>query len=241
MPDPISNPTILVPIDAKGPSDPHPALVELLSPHRVVVLGYYEVPDQTVTDQAREQFGESATETTEAVAERFAGRGAGAESVVVFTRDRSTTIDTTAAEYGVDAVFTPGDVGEPLDRILVPLRGDDNLARILGFAGVLLRESDAAATMFNVADSEDEASRGELLVRGACDRLKDIEGIDPERVDWRQTRDSSATNAIVEAGKDHDLLVVGESKPSLTDRILGAVTNEVIEASSDPLLIVRDK
>lgn len=241
MPETISEPTILVPVDASDPGEPSQALVDLLSPHQLVVLGYYPVPDQTATDQARDQFGEEATDAIEAIAARFAERGGGAEPVVVFTHDRSETIDNVAAEYEVDAVLTPGHVGDALDRILVPIRGDENLERILGFVGVLLRESDATATMFNVAESDDETSRGELLVRGACDRLEDEEEIDPGRVDWRQERSGSVSDTIIETAGDYDLLVVGESEPSLTERILGNVTDKVIDQSSDPLLIVRNR
>ncbi|MEZ3162693.1 universal stress protein [Halorubrum sp. RMP-47] len=237
----ISEPTILVPLDASDVGEPPRALVDLLSPHQLVVLGYYTIPDQTAADQARDQFGEEATDAVDAVADRFAERGAGVDSVVVFTHDRSETIDNIAAEYQVDAVLTPGDVGDTLNRILVPLRGDGNLDRILGFVGVLLRESDASVTLFNVAGSDDEASRGELLVRGACDRVGETEGIDPSRVDWRLERDTSTATAIVDASEDYDLLIVGESQPSLTDRILGDVTDEVIDRSTDPLLIVREK
>lgn len=240
MSETVSDPLILVPIDASDPGDPSQALVDLLHPHRLVVLGYYPLPDQTATDQAQAQFGEEATDTIDAIADRFTEQGPEAESVVVFTHNRSETIDNIAADYDVDAVLTPGPVGDSLDRILVPLRGDENLQRILGFLGELLRESDARATMFNVAESEDDASRGELLVRGACDRLEDEEGIDPRRIDWRQEINSSVTDAISEAATVHDLLVMGETKPSLPERILGNVTNEVIEQSSDPLLIVRD-
>lgn len=241
MTESISEPTILVPIDASDPGEVPQALVDLLSPHRLIVLGYYPVPDQTATDQSRDQFGDEATEATEAIADRFAEQGAGAESVVVFTHDRSKTIDNVAAEYEVDAVLTTGRVGDFLDRILVPLRGDENLDRILGFLGVLLCDSDATATILNVAEGEEEASRGELLVRGACDRLTDEEGIDPGRLDWREERGSSPADTISETAQEYDLLVVGESEPSLTERILGDVTDKVIDQSSDPLLIVRNK
>lgn len=241
MSETISEPTVLVPIDASDPGEPPQGLVELLSPHQLVVLGYYPVPDQTATEQARTQFGEEATDAIEAIADRFAERGAGAESVVVFTHDRSETIDNAAADHDVDAVLTAGPVGESLERILVPLRGDDNLDRILGFVGVLLRDSDATATLFNVAESADTASRGELLVRGACDRLEDEEGIDPARVDWDQEIGSPVTDTIVDVGDGYDLIIVGESKPSLTERILGKVATTVIDKSSEPLLIVRDK
>jgi nucleotide-binding universal stress UspA family protein len=35
--------------------------------------------------------------------------------------------------------------------------------------------------------------------------------------------------------------VVGESEPSFTERVLGGVTDELIDKSSDPLLVVRNK
>lgn len=241
MSNTVSGPTVLVPIDASDPEDPSRALVELLSPYQLVVLGYYPVADQTATDQARNQFGKEATDATEAIADRFAERGAGAEPVVVFTHDWSKTIDNVAADHEADAVLTPGRVGDTLDRILVPLRGDNNLDRILGFVGILLRESDATATIFNVAESDEEVSRGELLVRGASDRLSETEGVETDRLDWRQERANSATDGIIEAAADYDMLIVGESKPSLTERILGDVTDGVIEQSPVPLLIVRDK
>lgn len=241
MSESISKPKILVPIDASNPGEPSQSLINLLQPHRLVVLGYYPVPDQSSTDQVRSQFGEEATDAIESIANRFDKHGNGVESVVVFTHDRTETIDSVADKYDVDVVLTAGHVGETLNRILVPLRGDDNLDRILRFVGVLLRESDATVTVFNVAEAGQDANRGELLVRGACDRLKEEEGIDPDRIDWKRETDRSATNALIEAAEDYDLMIVGESKPSLTERILGDVTDTVIDQSSDPLLIVRDR
>mgnify|MGYP002760355764 FL=1 len=118
MSETVSQPTILVPIDASGLDAPSEALVELLSPHQLVILGYYPVPDQTATEQAREQFEAEATDATEAAADRFAEQGAEVKSVVVFTHDRSKTVDTVAAECDADAVLTAGAVGDVLDRIL---------------------------------------------------------------------------------------------------------------------------
>ena len=240
MSEPLFDPTILVPVDASEPTEPSRALVELLQPHQLVVLGYYPVADQTATEQAREQFGEAASDAVDTIAAQFAEHGARVESVVVFTHDRDQTIDNIADEFEVDAILTSGDVGDTLDRILIPLRGDSNLDRILGFVGVLLRESDATATVYHVADADEDESRGELLVRGAADRLGEDGAIDANRIDWRNERRSSTTTAITEAAEEHDLLIVGESEPSLTERILGDVTDQVIEASSEPLLIVRD-
>jgi nucleotide-binding universal stress UspA family protein len=76
---------------------------------------------------------------------------------------------------------------------------------------------------------------------GVCDRLKERKGITPAPIDWRQERDSSAANAVSETAADYDLLVAGESEPSLTERVLGDVTNRVADRLSDPLLVVRNR
>lgn len=231
---------ILVPVDTSDPGEQSAALIDLLSPHSVVILGYYPVPDQSASEQLRSQFGEEAESELVDITDRFAEAGADTESVLVFTKDRSKSIDRVAEEYAVDAVLTIEPLGETLEDILVPIRGDENLDQILDFLGTLLCESEANATIFNVAETDDEASQGELIVRGAIDRLEE-RGIDPDRVDWQQERDDSPAATIIEAAERFDLLVVGESEPSLTERILGKVTNRILDESPRPVLIVRNR
>lgn len=57
------------------------------------------MPDQSSTDQLRDQFGEEATAAVEEIAATFAESGAGADSKVVFTHDRFDTIDNVAEGY----------------------------------------------------------------------------------------------------------------------------------------------
>ncbi len=232
-------PTVLIPVDADGGDDLPVGLVELLSLFRVVVLGYYLVPDQATPEQLREDHEAEATARIDDAAARFADRGADVESVVVFTHDRSGTVDHVAADYGVDAVLTPGECGEHLETVFVPLRGDENLESIVSFVSDLAREADTEVTLFNVADSEDEASRGELLLRGVCDRLEE-DGIDRDRVAWRLEQGDSPSDAIVAAAEDYDVLVVGESEPSLRERIFGSTTGRVVDRVDRPVLVVRD-
>lgn len=234
----LSETVILVPVDASDPGEPSPGLVELLSPHSLVVLGIYMVPDQSTTDQLRNQFGDEATSAVQAVADRFADRGAGAEAKVVFTRDRDKTIERVANECDADAVLTPGGIDEQLDRVLVPIRGEGNLEQIVAFVGILMRGSEATVTLFNVADSDEAASRGEFLLRGARDRLSE-DGLDPARIDWQQERDFDPGEAIVRTAEAYDLLVVGETEPSLRERLLGDVADKIIEDAPAPVLVVR--
>lgn len=231
-----SDSVILVPVDASDPEEPLPGLVDLLSPHRVVVLGYYPVPDQSSTDQLRNQFGEEATAAVEEISDMFSERGDDVDSTVVFTHDKNDTIDRIADEYDADAVFTTGTVKGDLDSILVPLRGEDNLENIIAFVEILMLKADDSATFVNVENSEDDASEGELLVRGACDRLEDA-GIDPERLDWRQEKGPPA-DTLVSIAEEYDLLVVGETEPSLRERLFGDVTNRLAEDTDSPVLVV---
>lgn len=239
MTERIGGSTVLIPLNAAEAEEPPLELIELLHPLRLVVLGYYPVPDQTSPEQLREEYETEATEAVMTVTERFADKGADVQSVVVFTRDRSETINRVAAEHEVDAVLTAGSIGETLDRVFVPLRGDENLEGIVNFVGDLLLESDSNATLFNVAETDEAESQGEFLLRGAVDRLEE-HGLDPERLEWKQERSDSPGAAIVAAAEPYDLLVVGESEPSLKDRVLGAVTTSVIDKVSHPVLVVRN-
>jgi len=232
-------PTVLIPVDADGGDDLPVGLVELLTPFRVVVLGYYLVPDQATPEQVRDDHEAAATARIEEAAARFADRGADAESVVVFTHDRSETVDRAAADYGVDAVLTPGECGEHLETVFVPLRGDENLESIVSFVSDLARAGDAEVTLFNVADSGDGASRGEMLLRGVCDRLEE-DGVDRDRVAWRLEQGDSPSDAIVAAAEEYDVLVLGESEPSLRERIFGPTAGRVVDRVSRPVLVVRD-
>ena len=247
MPTFIPETTILVPVDVSDPGRPSASLVELLSPHSVVVLGYYPVPDQSATDQVRSQFGEEAAAELDGVADRFADAGAAVESVLVFTKDHSETIGRVAAEHEADAVLESDATSSaesvvPPDRILVSLRGDDNLDEILAFLRALLSERDAAVTFLNVTSAVEAEERGEALVRNARDRL--LEGLgdrpDPDLIECRQERDRAPAETIVDAADAFDLLVFGESEPSLRERLFGSVTNKVTEASPKPVLIVRN-
>jgi nucleotide-binding universal stress UspA family protein len=235
----MDDPTILVPIDVSEPSAaaPDPGFVELLHPLRVVLLGYYPVPDQAAPEQLRDEYEAEATERLERTAEPFADREGDVEAVVVFTRDRSTSVDRLATEYDCDAVLSPGGF-ERVRRVLVPLRGDPIIERIVSFVGELLRESDTTVTLYHALAPGEDPTESEFILRGAADRLAE-DGLDRDRIAWEQSESESPVSGIVSLAETHDIVVIGESEPSLRDRILGDVANNVIERIEGPVLVVR--
>jgi nucleotide-binding universal stress UspA family protein len=230
--------TILVPVDVSDDEPPAQPLVELCRSVDVVILGYYPVPDQVAPAQLRQDHGADATAALAEVADEFRAGDIDVTDVLVFTHDRQDTVDRVANEYGCDAVLTLGQ-SEQIERVLVPVRSDTNLERIVSLLADVVRMSDVSITFFHSVVEDSDPSRGESLVRGAVDRL-DEAGIDRERIDWQLSDEESPHDEIIELAREYDLLVLGETKPSLRERILGTVPSRVVDEVDKPSFIVRN-
>ncbi|MEF8853576.1 MAG: universal stress protein [Haloarculaceae archaeon] len=226
--------TVLVPVDVSDEVSVSPGVATALDASAVVLLGYYPVPEQAAPAQIK---GEN-----EAVADRrlaaFAERFDDPTRVLVFTGDSDETVARVAGEHGCDAVLTLGtaDVGG-VARVLVALRGETNLDRIVSVVGALLRESDAEVTLFHA--QTEGSDLGEFVLRGAADRLTEA-GVDRDRIDWRLAAAGDPVAEIASLAGEYDLVVLGESKPSLRQRIFGTVPEDVTERIDCPTLVVRN-
>ena len=230
--------SILVPVDVSGDNLPAQPLVDLCRSVDVVLLGYYPVPDQVAPAQLRQDHESEATATLAEMADELRANGIDVTDVLVFTHDRTDTIDRVANEHGCDAVLTPSEV-ERIERVLVPVRGDTNLERIVSLLAGIMRMSDVSVTFFHSVAEDSDPSHGEFLVRGAVDRL-DEAGIQRERIDWQLSDEESPHDEIIELAREYDLLVLGETKPSLGERILGTVPTRIVDEVNKPAFIVRD-
>jgi nucleotide-binding universal stress UspA family protein len=234
----VGNLTILVPVDVSTEAPPALEVVDHLGDVSVVLLGYFPVPDQAEPAMVRDQHGAEAAARLDAVA---ADHG-GPPETLVFTHDREATIDRIADEYGCDAVLTGGSVegdSTRVERVLVPLRGDVNLDRILAVVADLLLAGEETATLFHAVAPDADPTEGELLLEGAVDRLAEY-GVDRDRVDWRLSETDDPGGDIAALGAAYDLVVLGETEPSLVDRIIGGLLGDIVDALEPPALVVRD-
>lgn len=232
-----SDPTILVPIDISSQVHPNRALITLLHPARVIILGYYPVPDQAAPEQMRDQYEDEAAAQLESIVETFEDDAAMGDGILVFTRDRDASINRIAEEYNCDAVLTPGDV-ETVEHVLVPLRGDPHLDEIISFVEDLLLESDTDVTLFHGAIEDEDPTVSEFILRGATDRLVE-QGFDRDRITWKQTETEQPVQDIITLAESHDIVVIGESDPTLSDHILGTIPSRILDRTGRPVLIVR--
>jgi len=237
MPENSNRPSVLVPVDVSTDERPDPQLLELLEPARVVLGGWYPVPDQTPPEQLQEAHEDEAIERIEAIAAEFQDADTAVETVVVFTRDRSTTVDRLADDYDCGVVLIPRAV-QRVERILVPIRADVNLSAILSVVGVLLTDNEATVTLLHAADADEDAEAGAVMLRGAADELLDA-GVDADRIDTVSLESDTPVDDIVDAAANHDVLVIGESEPSLIEQVIGDVPGQLIDRTDRPVLVVR--
>lgn len=107
---PHDNPTVtfLVSLELPDPEPVAPRLARGLADFKVILLGFFEVPDQTTPEQAREQFeGEAESVLDAAAAEAFEAGATVVKQRLVFTADVLETLERVAAEEGCDAVLIP--------------------------------------------------------------------------------------------------------------------------------------
>lgn len=234
---PIDDPRIVVPIDVSEPVSPAPDLIELLHPFRIVLLGYYRVPDQTALEQMRDARETEAKATLETIAAGIEGHTESLEQLVVFTHDRRKTIERIANEHRCDAVLTPGEI-ERIANVLVPLRGDPMIDRIVLFVAEMLRDDEVSVTLFHAVTDEEERTESEYVLRGAIDKLVE-RGIDRDRLTWEQEAAGNPVRAILDRATDHEVIVLGATKPSMRTRILGETSSKIIDRTDRPVLVVR--
>lgn len=233
----IENPKLLVPTDASDPDQLPLALVDVLHPLEIVVLGYYPVPDQAAPEQLSEKYQDEAKAAMEPVVRTFTESGADVESVLVFTRDRVQTTDRIANEYACDAVLTSGHVSD-LDHVLVSLKDEQNMFRVLGIVELVMEAGTPEITLFHAESIERGSAKSELYLRGATDWLAE-RGVDRDRIQWKEPTAETQESDLIELATQNDFVVMGEHEPGIREQVLGEMPNRVHDRTGRPVLVVR--
>jgi len=232
--------SILVDVELPDPKPLPASLIEALSPLRVVLLGWFAVPEQTSPAQARDQFGEETQAILDTIAGRFAEAGIEVTTRLVFTGDELDTISRISVEEKCDAVLIPGGMDE-LRRVLVPLRGLENAHQIAPFIADLCRDATATVTLLHVVEEDEtEADSRTDVLEPAADRMRDY-GVDTGRLELDALTADDPADAIVDRAAAYDLVVLGETEPSVREILFGTVPERVVTTTDAPVMVVRHK
>lgn len=242
--------SILIDVELPDPTPLSPALVELLASLRVVLLGWYAVPEQTSPEQARDQFEAQAAAALDRIARPFKEAGAEVTQRLVFTGDQLDTISRVSTEEECDAVLMPATM-ERLERILVPLRGLHNARRIAPLVadlvqgsttaqdGAAIQEGATEVTLLHVLEQdESDADSREQVLQPAADLIAE-EGIDASLLTLDTVVAEDPAGSIVDIAANYDAVVLGETKPSVREILFGSVPEQIVESVQVPVIMVR--
>ena len=228
---------VLIPVDVLEGEVVPETIVDAFASIPVVLLGYREIPDQTSPEQARDEYGDRARADLEELRTVFEDAGCDVTSRLVFTHDRLQTFERVAVEDACDAVLilNPAPI---LETVLVALRGDVNVDHIARLLATILADTTLELTLFHVAPDDAQKAAGTALLETARSELV-AAGVDDDRIDSTVVVDDSPTAAIVEASADHDLLVAGESRPSIRRAIFRDRAKRLARRTVDPVVVIR--
>jgi nucleotide-binding universal stress UspA family protein len=230
-------PSVLVPLAVlEGESLPN-GTPELLANARVVLLGYHVIPEQTATEQAREQFGETAMSKLAEFADALAAAGADVETRLVFTHDKETTIGRLIYEYDCLAVLVPNSTME-VESVLVALRGTVGVERNTRLVAGLFADTGVAVTLYHALGDGETRADGESFLNGVQTELVE-RGLEPDDLRTLIEDADAPLDAIADRAESHDAVVMGETDPSVTTFVFGLPSEQVAERFLGPVLVVQ--
>lgn len=228
---------ILVPVRVlEGESLPD-GIPELLGNTHVVLLGYHVVPEQTAPGQMQMQFEERAQNRLDELEELLELAGATVETQLVFTQNGQKTIDRMIYEHGCLAVLDPGAVGV-IEDVLVPIRGTVGLDRIARVVSELFADTDAEVTLYHITEEGESTEDARTLLDGLVARLAE-HGIDPKRITLTIRQGGKPLDSITETAELFDVVVIGESDPSIATFVFGMAADKVADRFLGPVFVVQ--
>lgn len=229
-------PKILIPVRVlEGQGVPEP-LVTFLAPAEIVVLGYHVLPDQTPTEQGSMQFEERARAAVEDIAEAFRAAGRTVETRVAFTHDRDQTVARVAEEVGATAVLLPNPTGA-IERVLVAVRGAIDTDRLADLVSTLVDDDGGTVTLWGL-----ETGAADVDVAAAVERVRTTvvaRGMSEKAVTVETATTETPVVDTVERSAEFDVVVMGESEPTLLSMLLGDDAERVARGAVAPVLVVR--
>jgi nucleotide-binding universal stress UspA family protein len=230
-------PTILLPRQVLEGDSIQEGVPTLLSGAHVLLLGYHVLPEQTATEQAREQFGERATKRLEEFEAMLADAGATVETRLVFTHEAQQTINRVLVEEECLAVLIPK-ATPPVEDVLVAVRGRVGQERLVRLLGALFADAEASLTLFHVTDAAELDADVEAMLSDLETALLDA-GIAADRLETRSEPGGKPLDRIAEAATGADVVVMGETDPSVATFVFGLPEEQLAQQFLGPVLVVQ--
>ncbi|WP_135306090.1 universal stress protein [Haloarcula amylovorans] len=233
----MSSQTVLIPIEFPDP-DPLPStFIDTLTSCKVILLGVYELPADTSADE-RQRREIEAYRSLYTTASSFVQEGETAEVELRMGTELEDAPATVAKERDVDALLIPNPI-TTLGHLLVALREEKFKQPITDFLDAINEEVLLRTTLFHVAETEDDVAVGEQLLTEIRDHLVQ-EGFSRPSIDITVEVSDDPASSISQAARNQDLIIMGETQETPSERIFGRTYDQVAEQTDSPVLIIRE-
>lgn len=227
---------VLVPVDiVDGETVPEPLLEPFLSVP-LVVLGYHEIPDQTPPAQARRTYEDDVEAELASIAATVEGAGGTVETVQVYTRSRRRALERLAVRLDCDAILLVRPVAV-VRNVLVAVGRDGHHETLVNLLTAVFADTTVDLSLLHVAT--DGETQGRWVIEGLASEL-DNAGLSAAQLEVL-VEQGRPTRVIRESTEDYDMLVIGESRPSLKRLILQDRARRISRGLSRPTLVVRSR
>lgn len=227
---------LLIPINLESLQELSPELIKITESLDLLLLGYWQVPEQSSPEQVQKQHGEEARDRLDGLAREFDTQDSFWDQQVVFSAKVGKTIDEVARSEDCDAILTPRPL-KAIDHILVVLRDDIAYERLQKFLADLITDYKASLTLIFFADADDHSEK-ELLLEGLKKRL-DEESFKEATIDYETVDTKNLTKNILKRSEDCDLLVIGQTSPKLLAKFVATTDEKVAGGANKPVIVVR--
>lgn len=231
----VATPRVIVPVPILEADVIPDALMEFLSTVPIVLLGYHEIPEQTLPEQAREEYEKEASDALAELADTFESYGATVETRLFFTHDLTQTVQRVLEDVDRGVVYHPNPV-QGVEQVLVEVRRPEFVPAIAATTASLVGPTDASITLLFAADEDEDTGR--RILSGICTTLEEA-GISDQRISTVVERTADPETTILDCADQHDLVILGEDDPSILDWIFGEMPERITEQTLVPVLVVH--
>ena len=236
----MEHPTVLVFVEFPDPHLHSAGFLSHLAYPDAELVGFYHLDDDEPVEEAQAEYGEEFTAKLREQSERFEQQGVRAECDLVFDCNRVEARQRAAERDEIDAVLIPGGT-DTLGKVLIAARhtedAEDKIATLLN---IVNRDDLISVDLIHIADPDDPEgeAEGERILKEMTSILTDAE-IPPVQINREVRTGKDVSFELSKAARNYDLVVMGETKQDLGDRVFGPVGDYIVDEQDVPVLIVR--
>lgn len=207
----------------------------------ILLYGYWDIPESTLPEAARDEHEIEAEAVLYELAAEFSKAGAATDIELHFGPvgpDQRILQQRIIEDTESDAVLLASNL-RSMRNVLVPLRDDRHEKQIIDFVSAFDSDSIFVIELYHVATEADAVASAESMLESVKDTLLD-RGFSESNFELTVDVADDPRSAIAKRARNHNIVVVGETEENDFEECLYGPTSKYIADQSDtPVIVIR--